>query len=557
MKYNPISRRMFLQGAGAFLTIPLLESLAPLSARAATMEPIKRYLYYYVDFDHGHNRNWLPQLTDLSNVLAIPGNPNPGTYDRLSTIMTRMNKSRLSQIFGPAFNPFIDQMMFYKGLDIVSHGYHCVSNAALGCMDHIAVEYNYPTQTIDYFLAKNVNFDPGKRAPINLRGIGTWEKNALGEVVKRKSLAYTPYDAYKIIFNNGDFPESDTPVTAHPRRDILSRVLEDYNRVINGKKIGTSDKVILTNAMDSISDLQKGLQTQVSNQCKHKDQDPSAAGNNRNLRLDDALTYSNYVKLITAIFNCDISRVITFSGGPSNIEDWTGLPTQDYHGNITHALQTEYGGKPNWLKVGEYYGDHFSNFVAPLLSSLDSCIDPSNGKSFLHNGLVHLTTESVEPHRQVNMPTVTVGSLNGVLPTGYMVNYTDKTRPFTFGGGTVNGGGGWDDNPATATDPMTDKHSYDYPGIPYQRFLVTLLQAMGLSPADYEDASLNKHMLNLTDSRYGEQNNGITYVGGFGISSLEKTELLNGDGMHYHHDRRMRRYNWHYYKDPIPLPPKV
>ena len=105
---------------------------------------------------------------------------------------------------------------------------------------------------------------------------------------------------------------------------------------------------------------------------------------------------------------------------------------------------------------------------------------------------------------------------------------------------------------------MTDNHSYDYPGIPYQRFLVMMLQSMGLAPSDYEDSSLNQHVMNRNDSIYGAHNNGIAHMGGFGICSLEKLVGLTDPGdAHYHHKGRMSRYNWHYYKFPIPLPPKV
>ncbi len=555
---------MFLQGSGSLLAIPFLESLAPSEARAQAAEPIKRYLYYNVDFDLGHARNWNPKLTTLSNQLDIPGSPHKGSYERLSTI--RAGKTQLSPIFSSAFDPFIDQMMFYKGLDVVSHGFHQNStHYALGSMwsvgggslDLSTPGSNPATETFDRVLAKNAKFDPGKRPSLNLRGHAAWEKNALGVVVPKNGIAYNAYDAYKIIFNNGAYPESGAPPVVHSRRDLLSRVLEDYNRVLNGRQIGTSDKIILTNAIDSVADLQRGLETQATNSCKHKNQDSGATYNKNSFALDETLSWANYIKLITAIFQCDISRVITLAASPQNFEDWTSFPTKDWHGNITHKEHDIYNGKENWQLVGEYHGRHYKAFVAPLLTALDSCVDTANNKSFLHNGLVHLTAESTYPHRQANVPTVTVGSLNGTLPTGYMVNFTDPSRIFSFGGGAINGAG-WSDDPKDATNPMTDNHSYDYPGIPYQRFLVMMLQSMGLAPSDYEDSSLNQHVMNRNDSIYGAHNNGIAHMGGFGICSLEKLVGLTDPGdAHYHHKGRMSRYNWHYYKFPIPLPPKV
>lgn len=564
MKYNKFSRRMFLQGSGALLSIPLLESLAPSEARAQAAEPIKRYFYYNYDFDNGHARNWLPKLTTLPTQFDIPGSPHKGSYERLTAI--RAAKTQLSPMFGTAFDPFISQMMFYKGLDVVSHGFHQNStHYALGSMWSIgegSLDLQTPgknpaTETFDRVLAKNPKWDPGKRPSLNLRGHAAWEKDALGNVVPKGGLAYNAYDAYKIIFNNGNYPESGAQPIVHSRRDLLSRVLEDYNRVVNGRQIGTSDKIILTNAMDAVADLQRGLEVQVANSCRHVGQVTQGQYNPNDPAHNDNLSWANYIRLITAIFQCDISRVVTMAGRPNDYEDWTTAPTKNYHENITHAEHAIYNGRENWQLAGEYRGRHFSSFIAPLLSALDGCIDPANNKSFLYNGLVHLTAESNFPHRQVNVPTVTVGSLNGTLPTNYLVNYSDPSRMFTFGGGVINGAG-WSDDPKDATDQYNDSHSYDYPGIPYQRFLVMLFQAAGLSPVDYEDPNLNKHVMNRNDSAYGPHNNGITNMGGFGICSLEQIDqaALFTDA-YYHHRGRMSRYNWDYYKYPNPMPPKV
>ncbi len=569
MKYNKFTRRMFLQGSGAMLSIPFLESLAPSEARAQAAEPIKRYLFYNMNFDVGHSRNWLPQLTTLANPLAIPGSPHMGSYERLSAIRAR--KTQLSPIFGNAFDPFIEKMMFYKGLDIVSHGYHqnaqcyalgnmwSIGEGALNPFTNPIAGRNPAIETFDRVIAKNAKFDPGKRPSYNLRGHCVWEKDALGVPQPKGGLAYNAYDVYKIIFNNGTYPESGSMPIVHSRRDLLSRVMEDYSRVINGRQIGTSDKIVLTSALDSVADLQRGLTVQATNSCRHRDFDSRAQVNGNDPAHTDTLSWANYIKLITAIFQCDISRSLTIATGPNDFEDWTTMPTKNWHENITHQAHAIYGGKENWQLTGEYYGRHFSSLVAPMLAALDGCIDPANNKSFLHNGLAHITAETNEPHRQVNIPNVTVGSLNGTLPTGYMVNYTSPSRTF-LDAGSVNGGS-WNDDPASATNEFTDRHSYDYPGIPYQRFLVTLLQAMGLSPSDYEDPNLNRHVMNLTDSVFGAQNNGITNMGGFGISSLENVDDIRNtvpeNGLWFHHRNRMTRYNWHYYKFPVPLPAKV
>ena len=567
MKYNKFSRRMFLQGSGAVLAIPFLESLAPSEARAQAAEPVKRYLGHQMNFDCGHSRNWLPKLTTLANPMEIPGTPQRGSFERLSSIMG--SKPQLSPILNASMNPFISRMMIYKGLDIISHGVH--DNGTLYYLGNMwsvgygslnigeVAGHNPMTESIHSLIARNPKFDPAKRQVVHMREGAVAVRDALGNVVpKYSSGGWSALNIYNALFNSGAYPESGAAPISHPRRDLLTRVLGDYSRIINGRQIGTSDKIVLTSALDAIADLQRGLEVQVTNACRHRGFENNPNVTLGDLRLDDTLSWSNYIKLVVALFQCDITRAITIGAGPNNFEDWTGLPTQDYHGNVTHAPNFVSGGKENWQLMGELYGRHYRNFVAPLLTALDGCIDPANNKSFLNNGLAHLSVESNYPHRQINIPTVTIGDLNGTLPTGYMVNYTDPSRPLNRNGRDPLDQLSFSDNPAEATDQYTDRHTYDYYGIPYQRFLVTVLQAMGLSPSDYEDPTINQHVLNRSDSIYGAQNNGITNLGGYGVCSFEKiSEVMKDGGLWYWHQERMKNYNWNYYKFPVPLPPKV
>ena len=552
MKYNKFSRRMFLEGAGgALLTIPFLNSLVPSEARAAEGVPIKRYFNMNTVFHVGHHRNWFPKLTTLANPLVIPGSPHTGSYDRLSNLV---GSGQLSRILNSSLNPYLSKMMLYKGLDVPTHGFH-VEALHLGDTGDSNPEVNDRYETIDRLIARNAKFDPAMRPSIRL---GSWGHSvdkvtgAPGRMVY--PIAGTAIDAYNILFSNGTYPEAGGAPPVHPRRDLLTRIMSDYRRVVNGRQISSVDKVTLSNALDKISDLQAGLTANAVLACRHRGQDATPANNMNPFRFDSALNYRNYVNLIQAIFLCDISRSVTFGVGLHESQDNTGLG--DFHGNVSHKLGESVAGVPNWRYVGDMYGNQTTQFLGPLLQSMDSMLDAANGKSFLHNGLFHIAQESVYTHRQTCIPTATFGSLNGTLPTGYMVNYCDPTRPFTFGGGSVNGDGAFNDDPASATDPLTDNHTYDYPGIPYQRFLVTVLQAMGLAPADYENDTINKHMENRTDSLYGAQNNGISRMGGYGVASLQTPPPSANDGS-YHHDGRLRRYNFNYYKAPVPLPPAV
>ncbi len=541
MKYNKVTRRMFLQGTGStLLSIPFLTSLVPREARGVETGPIKRYLSIMTNFNIGHNKAWFPTVNALPNRIPIPGNPNTAGYQRLTDFM-QDGRTGLSRVITSAMNPFLNQMMLYKSLDHVSFGYHQWAHHLGASMMGLSASENGKVQTIDHFLAKNAKFDPSKRSAYHLgMGGGSVDMNALGQLVRRGSIAYNAWDAYRIIFNNGAYPESGGAPVANPRRDLLTRVLNDYRRVASGRQIGSTDRIILESVMDTMSDLQAGLTTSAIASCRHLGQDPTAANNKNEFLLDDALNYRNYITLIKAIFACDMTRVVTFHSDIANSYDNSGRATTDYHEGVTHAPYSQ----PVIDYMSSLYAKKMTTFIAPLLTELNSMIDPANGKSFLHNGLAQISMETIYTHRNVNQPTLTVGSFNDALPTGYMVDYGDRNRLFTFAGGTVNG--------ATVDEPTDPLFSSDHPGIPYNRYLVTVLQAAGMVPADYERSDLNTDLLNRTDSAYGPQNNGITRVGGFGTTSMD--EKLATD---YHHAGRMSRYNFNYFKDPIPLPPRI
>src|SRR5690606_34965700 len=67
------------------------------------------------------------------------------------------------------------------------------------------------------------------------------------------------------------------------------------------------------------------------------------------------------------------------------------------------------------------------------------------------------------------------------------------------------------------TDPNNaDRFSNEYVGIPMNRVFNTILQSMGLTPADYENNSINTYFQGRTDGHYGAVNNGIARMGGYG-----------------------------------------
>jgi hypothetical protein len=98
-----------------------------------------------------------------------------------------------------------------------------------------------------------------------------------------------------------------------------------------------------------------------------------------------------------------------------------------------------------------------------LLEELD-VPEGVSGDTYLDNSIVMWGNELGFNHLNWSIPTIIAGGAGGALQTGRYVDYIDWNQPAKFG----------------------QQNGAVIEGVPYNRLLVTLLQASGLSPADYE-----------------------------------------------------------------------
>ena len=99
---------------------------------------------------------------------------------------------------------------------------------------------------------------------------------------------------------------------------------------------------------------------------------------------------------------------------------------------------------------------------AKLLTKLD--VAESGGSTLLDNSLVYWGNELGFNHIAYSVPCLLAGSAGGFIKPGRYLDYID-----------------WDGRAY-----FSQEDGNVIKGIPHNRFLVTALQAMGLSPADYE-----------------------------------------------------------------------
>ena len=546
MKYCKFSRRMFLQGAGGTLfAIPFLQSLLPREAWAQTAAP-KRYVGMVSNYDLGHGRNWFPTQNVLGRSMTVAGHASV-RHQPLRELLG--SNPRLSTILGSGLNAHLGSLNLFKGLDVVpyfGHGWgHNLGNTA-GVVSNTVLSSMAQMATIDQALGRNSRINPKASEPFLFTNIDSasvsYGPDGSGRIVRKASVANSAAAIYNTLFRGGSVPETGQSSSANPRRDVLSRVLEDYSRVRTSKQISTLDKIVLDNAFDKLSEVQRNIaqETQLVNGCSYKSLPRPAGGTTP---YASATAMKNMADLIVAAMQCDVNRVFLFSGWID--ETYYNKSSSDFHGSHTHEPLGTVAGKLNWQYMGEIQAGLVNNFLVPLLNGMSAAIDAENGQSILYNSLVHLSMEHSTVHSSADIPSLLAGNAGGALTSGNMIDYSDRAATAADNYDLPNEGG-WSLTPSHAN------YIGCYYGIPYNRLLVTILQAMGLSPGDYERSDLNTYYRNRTDGALGTHNNNIASVGGYGaigaVNPQEESWMMWGH-------KRYNRFNYHYYKDKLPMPP--
>lgn len=527
---------MFLQGAGKSLAIPFLASLMPRETWGQSPTTIKRAVFLFQPYDYGRHQNWFPTMAQPSQQLVSTNGDRTLHYAPLSSYLTS-STSNLSLVFGNRLNSYINSINLIRGLDQstrIAHGNgHTLGNIAATDGHDVEARKLTPIRTIDQVLRNNTRFNPINRDVVILgSGTRSYRQNTDGTISLANLVSNSPRGAFNYLFDNGNLPETGDGTTSHPRRDLLSTVLEDYNRVRNGRQISSMDRAALTNATDLISDIQKNLTGGTGGGgCRYKSID--AGGFTSGTYLPTSAEHTIYARIIAAAIMCDVSRIFSFfTFLNDNIFDVH--PTEDFHQGHSHIPFSTVNGKVNWQYMGEVQYAFVRDFLQPMLAAL-SATDPANGQTYLYNSLVHFQIESSQVHGQNCQPCLLAGNAGGAMPSGYLLDYTDRSRSHTWVAD------GFSSNTSDA------RYAHEYVGVPMNRIFNTIFQSLGLTPAEYENSSLNTHFQGRSDNRYGSINNGITNMGGYGWWGPATSNY--GEYM-----SRQQLYNLHHFKSVLPMP---
>jgi len=426
------SRRMFLRGAtGALLGIPFLSSLLPRGARGQMATPPVRYVQWVTN--HGqYPENFFP---DGATPMSMPEVAPRVRAQSLSAFA-----GRLSPVLGSAFDGIRDHFNVLRGLDVIHRrNLHNASAPTCGsanwgddgggpCDSHLCIPFAH---SVDAVLEDYPGLYPSPvRTPVLRLTPGLSSRTKWGSFCWRDGERLFAHDttsgAVDAVFGSGeDVPEESSESR---RAALLDDVLDDYRRVRDGGRISRTDQARLDDYMDLVSGVRARLEIDA----------PRCVAPELAEEVDFDAMQKNATDLATAALACGATRVVAYHCFHCTPTEQMSRKHHDWAHN--RGFMAEHGD----MQAFRY------QYLARLISNLQALRDP-DGSTVLDNSIVYAANELSAPdhgsgHLE-SLPILTAGRAGGRFTTGRYI---------------------------------------DFGGRPMNNLLVSIFDAMGLSPEDYE-----------------------------------------------------------------------
>lgn len=465
-----VTRRQMLVGlGGATLALPVLPSLLSKTAYGADPVFTRRPRLYWMTTDHGgaFESSMFPNASLLTTEAEIFADHTM----RSGTLSAGVSagKRTLSPILSADDTRFssalLAKMNVLYGLDVpfyIAHntGLHLgnyARNDGNGS-DGVAVQDD-PRPSIDQILAWSPSFYPDlsrvrERAMIMSSRPVSWNysnpEQQEGSIDNVRGHASS-----RELFDRIFVP----PDESGPRRaPVVDRILESYQTLRNGnRRLSSADRQRLDDHIARIAELDRKLGAVAS--CDGVVSPEDDANDHGGNDPDDAARYGQlFNDVVVAAFSCGTSSIgVLGYGSTENFVSYGG----DWHEEVAHQWTTA----DAQTALVTSYQRMFESVFVDLAAKLD--VEEAPGMTYLDNSLLVWTQESgMETHGSVSIPVVTFGSAAGFFKTG---QYLDYRR---LGAG------------ASSFDPGAG--GTQYLGVLYSQWLATVLQSMGLPPAEFE-----------------------------------------------------------------------
>jgi len=464
---NKFNRRMLLRGAAGFtLGMPFLASLLGRSeqAQAQSFAQPKQFVAFGT-CDGGLWQEFMyPSDASLKDSLMAPA----GHAVRRGALVPTLSGD--TAVLSPVLSAksslltaaLASKLNVLRGFDISFYmGHH--GGGHLGNYGKSDQGDALPLlPTIDQVLASSNKFYADTQGVME-RSLVMGREGMSWEAQKAGVTTISPNNDQKALFKSIFRTPTGGNQPSMAKKPIVDLVIEDYRRLRDGnRRLSAADKVRLEEHLARLAELERKLNVVPAVTCGDI-KEPTPAGSRRGNAEAQAAYVRVFNDIIVAAFACGTSRIATLSGGDASTEysfsDYTG----DWHGDIAHGAFDEsasQGDKEEKEKLLVQAGRKFFEGVFLDLANKLNAIDAGDGSTLLDHSLLQWSQEAgSETHTQIEMPIITAGSAGKFFQTGNYLDYRQKTG--------------------------TSKNGKPSPGILYNQYLGNVLQAMGLSPADF------------------------------------------------------------------------
>lgn len=494
MSLAHVSRRTFLRGAGgALVALPFLPSLLSKEAAAQAATAPKR-LIVLKSFSTQLVKQWYPAFTgngyqlknskykdsrgDSTTLLTQKLAGGPATWAPLSDFKTDQG---ISGILGPKLNPLLDKLTLIRGLDFlpsVNHNFGGLLGNFSSCTKATPCDADSLAKvpTIDQVLAYSPKFyaqTPGVRSLHVSQGVvdamSFSDGGQPGGAVEQLKTRTNPRDVFNDLFAGVMDGAATGPAMPDPDALLVDKVVEQYKSLKTSSRLSAEDKAKLEQHIGFLAEVEAKLSTTQKLSCT-KPADPGSLDNNSGTDPSDIQKkWDLFLDLVVAGIACDRTRIVTIGVhkalGPGPDPNDTTLHghyhSEDASGGTWHGLAHDFGNENSRRMLAG-----INRWIAEeLFTKLVTKLSAAEGSgTLLDNSLVYWGNELGFNHIAYSVPCLLAGSAGGFIKPGRYLDYID-----------------WDGHAY-----FSQEDGNVIQGIPHNRFLVTLLQAMGLSAADYE-----------------------------------------------------------------------
>jgi hypothetical protein len=455
--FDRVSRRQFLIGAGGtVLALPLLPSLLPKEARAATLAAAssERYFVHMTTWHAVYASQFFGPLLDQA---AAQSQTYAGVAIRAAALASAAKTAGGSTVISDILQAktsalsarMLSRMNVINGLDFATSMGHNRGGSLGGDGTNV---------TIDQVLARSGSFYPSTVAqPAIVRNLVSLSMSG-SSTVNTTAAADSNVKLFDRLFKTTTTPGG----SGAPAPTVLvDRVKEHADLVMADPSCSADCKVRLGNYLDLLSQTQAKVQTSVNSSFARPTTDTSAveaASGFYGMPASQAQCEQLWNDIVVAAFAAGISRV--YVAGP-NTYTFGPEPEFAWHNDYAHALDD--AGKRAGFNAAVQL--QFEGAMLDIANKLDQVTTADGAtifdKSLIASGFEMGSGGTPGNHHNRCIPVISLGDAGGYFKTGQSLDYRDLT---SFS---------WSSNP------------HWYSGLLYTQWMGMILRAMGVSTSDY------------------------------------------------------------------------